>query len=598
MHTSPAPDTLDYLRGLATQLGQLGPKGGRTALIASAAAFLGWSPQTVYRQLQQRCGWRAERKTRADKGTTSVCDRALTMLGATQREDIRDNGKQALFTTTARSVLENNGLEFGVSNAHLNRLMRARRLNVGAQRAGTAVQPMRALHPNYLHEVDPSLCLVYYLKGRQHIMRDRDFYKNKLENYAKIKLKVFRWVMYDRASGYIVPWYTEAMGEDQHSLFEFLMFAWSDQPGRPFHGPPLYLLWDKGSAQRAGTVRNLCAQLEITPLTHEAGHSRVKGGVEVANNILETQFESRLRFEPVSDVAELNRAGFAWANAYNANLIAGQDTRLRREGLVEPVSRLDLWLSGIAGHLRKLPPVDVCRALMASREESRKVRPDLSITFRHPQAQQSQSYPLRGLEGVNRGEQVLVRALAYGDHAIQIQVPRYDGEMLTYRVEPEQGYDVYGQLLSGAVPGQEYKSAPGTDVEHAARDMDAMAYPNQTQDEIKRARARKVAPFEGKLDAHSHLSKIAMPAYLPRTGDAIETPAHVEAVIPRLSAEAAMLRIVDAVRRSLTAEENSWLRRRYADGATESEVQTLIEQFSDDHSADQPIAAAGGLRLI
>ncbi|PXZ46053.1 integrase, partial [Pseudomonas aeruginosa] len=99
-----------------------------------------------------------------------------------------------------------NGIHLGVSNAQLNRLMAARSLNVASQRQVDPVQALRAPHPNYLHEVDPSLCLLYYLKGRQHIMREREFYKNKLENFAKVKLKVWRYVLYDRASGALVTW--------------------------------------------------------------------------------------------------------------------------------------------------------------------------------------------------------------------------------------------------------------------------------------------------------------------------------------------------------------------------------------------------------
>ncbi|SAI74589.1 Integrase core domain [Bordetella ansorpii] len=586
-------DALDYLRGVAVQLDQLGAKSGRRAVVESAAAFLGWSPQTVYRQLQQRCGWSSGRKARADKGRTSVADDALKMLGAAQRESIRDNGKQTLFTTTARGVLARNGVEFNVSNAQLNRLMRDRRLNVDAQRDGTSVQHMRALHPNHVHQIDPSLCLVYYLKGKQHIMREREFYKNKLENYARVKLKVYRYVLYDRASGLIVPWYTEAEGEDTHSLFEFLMFAWSRRDGRQFHGVPRLVLWDKGSANRAGTILNLLDRLDVRYETHEAGHARVKGGVEGANNIVETQFESRLRFEPVEDVVQLNQAAFAWANAYNANLLPGQDTRLRREGLAVPMARLDLWQLITAEQLRELPSIEICRALMASRSEERKVRPDMSISFRHPNADRSRSYSLRGLAGVNRGELVSVQALAYGETAIQVSVPRYDGEMLVYRVEPEHEFDQFGERLSAAVIGEEYKAMPHTDIERAAQQLDATAYPGLDADGVKKARARKAVPFGGTLDAHSYIQGIEQPAYLPRTGEAIATPAHVEEVIPVLSAEAAMLRLVDAIKRSLTSDEHAWFRRLYADGVREDRVDALIEEFKRRGQPD----ASFGLRI-
>ncbi|RZS86045.1 integrase [Pigmentiphaga kullae] len=588
-----AHDSLTYLRDVAAQLDNLGARAGRRALIERAATFLGCSPQTVYRQLQTNCGWTSGRKARIDKGSTSVATEALQALGAAQRESVRDNGKQTMFTPVSRSILVNNGVTFGVSNSQLNRLMRDRRLNVAAQRSGSTVQRLRALHPNHVHEIDPSLCLVYYLRGKQYIMRDSEFYKNKLENYAKVKFKVFRYVLYDRASGVVIPWYTEAAGEDMHGLFDFLMFAWGQQDGRLFHGVPHLVLWDKGSANRAGPILNLLEALDVRYETHEAGHARVKGGVENGNNLVETQFESRLRFEPVHDVVALNRAASAWTNAYNANLIPEQDTRLRRNGRVVG-ARLDLWQTITADQLRILWPVDICRALMASRPEERKVRPDLTITFKHPNAASANSYPLRGLAGVNRGDTVLVQALAYGDDAIQVKVPRYDGEMLVYRVEPERDVDRYEQRLSAAVIGEEYKAAPQTDIERAARVLDQTAYPGLSVEEVKKARSRKAVPFNGQLNAHSHLEDVALPAYLPKVGEEIDTPAHVAAVIPTLSADAAMLRLVDALRRSLTPEENAWFRRSYAEGVREDQVDALIEQFRQPR---RPEVGAPTLRI-
>jgi len=592
------PDIRDYLRELATRLDAAG-HGERGPIVAAAQEFLGWSPQTIYRQLRAACGWSAHRKARADKGSTSVAGTALTMLGAAQREGIRDNGKQTLFTTTARGILEQNGVAFQVGNAQLNRLMRARKLNVAAQRRVAPVQSLRALYPNHVHEIDPSLCLIYYMNGRQHIMRDREFYKNKLENYAKVKYKVFRYVAYDRASGLIVPWYVEAAGENQHALFDFLMFAWSRQPGRLFHGVPRCVLWDKGTANTSAAIKNLLLHLEVSPLEHEAGHSRVKGGVENANNIVETQFESRLRFEPVADIRELNEHAAAWANAYNANLIPGQDTRLRRDGLAQPLARYDLWQLITAAQLRLLPAVEVCRALMASREQERKVKPKLTVEFKHPDADRPLHYSVAGLDGVHVGDTVQVRALVYGDCAIQIQAPRYDGEMLTYRIEPERGYDRFGQSLAGSVVGEEYKAMPDTTIERAAKDMDALAYPGMNADEVKAARNKKVTPFGNRLDAHSYLQKIELPAYLPRQGAEIEAPAHLQVEVPTLTATAAMLRIVDGIGRYLTDQENAFLRQRYAGGVPEDQIEALIAQFTNPAQDAAPlVAAGGGLRAV
>ncbi|MDF7667986.1 hypothetical protein PT273_09050 [Orbaceae bacterium ESL0727] len=573
------PNIRDYLNGVAIKLDSVS-HGERGAILDAAQAFLGYSRQTIYRQLKQLCGWSSERKTRVDKGKMSVQTDSLLALAAMSRESVRDNGKQTLFTTTARGILEQNGHEINVSNATLNRLMRQRKLNVKAQKQANPVQTLRALHPNYVHEIDPSLCLIYYMKNKQHIMRDRDFYKNKLENYAKVKYKVWRYTLYDRASGMIIPWYVEAAGENQHSLFQFLMFAWGKQEGRLFHGVPQLIYWDKGSANTSSAIKNLLDHLEVKYFEHEAGNARAKGGVENANNLIETQFESRLKFQPVSSIEELNHSAMAWAEAYNANCLPGQDTRLRRVGLNEPTSRQSLWQKITAEQLRLLPSVEICQALMASKEQVRQVRPDLTITFKHPQADNSQIYHLKDFDGITAKDKVTIRALVYGDCAIQIEVPRYDGEALIYRAEPDRNYDEFGQHLDAPIIGTEFKSKGDTAIEHAAKAMDAIAYPNMTADEIKKAKQKQVAPFGGKLDTLSYLKNIDHPLYLVGKGNEIATPEHLKPAPTLLTLTAALMRITVEIGRRLTKDENKWLSARYASGVPEEALESLIRSFT------------------
>ncbi len=581
------PSIRDYLNNIAKKLDSVG-HGQRGPILNEAQEFLGFSRQTIYRQLKQVCGWSSERKARADKGRMTVSSESLLALAAMNRESIRDNGKQTMFTTTARGILEQNGHEINVSNATLNRLMRQRKLNVNAQKVANPVQSLRALHPNHVHEIDPSLCLIYYMKNKQHIMRDRDFYKNKLENYAKVKYKVWRYTLYDRASGIIIPWYVEAAGENQHSLFQFLMFAWSKRDGRLFHGVPKLLYWDKGSANTASAIKNLLDHLEVKYLEHEAGNARAKGGVENANNIIETQFESRLKFQPVNSIDELNDAAIKWAEAYNSNMLPGQDTRLHRTGLSEPVSRQSLWQHITAEQLRTLPSIEVCQALMASREQERQVKADLTITFRHPQAESSLIYSLKGLHGIAVKDKVSVRSLVYGDCAIQIEVPRYDGEALIYRVEPDRNFDKFGQRLDAPVIGEEYKSKGNTEIEQAAKAMDQVAYPDMTEDEIKKAKQKQVAPFGGKLNTLSYLEDINHPAYFEQKGSEIDTPKHLKPATTTLTLTAALMRITCEIGRKLTTDENKWLSARYKDGVPEDSLDSLIHTFKT------PIAVGEG----
>lgn len=581
------PNIREYLNNVAIKLDNVG-HGQRGPILDEAQVFLGVSRQTIYRQLKTVCGWSSERKVRKDKGKMSVSTDSLLALATMSRESVRDNGKQTMFTTTARGILEQNGHEINVSNATLNRLMRQRKLNAKAQQVANPVQSLRALHPNHVHEIDPSLCLIYYMKNKQHIMRDRDFYKNKLENYAKVKYKVWRYTLYDRASGMIIPWYVEAAGENQHSLFQFLMFAWGKQDGRLFHGVPQLLYWDKGSANTSSAIKNLLDHLEVKYLEHEAGNARAKGGVENANNIIETQFESRLKFQPVSSIDELNHAAMNWAEAYNANRLPGQDTRLRRIGLSEPVSRQSLWQHITAEQLRTLPSIEVCQALMASREQERQVKSDLTISFRHPQADGSLVYSLKGLDGITVKDKVSVRALVYGDCAVQIEVPRYDGESLIYRIEPDRNFDKFGQRLDAPVIGEEYKSKGDTEIEQAAKAMDQVAYPNMTEDEIKKAKQKQVAPFGGKLNTLSYLDDINHPAYFEQKGNEIETPEHLKPATTTLTLTAALMRITSSIGRRLTTDENKWLSARYQDGVPEDSLDSLIRTFTT------PVAVGDG----
>jgi hypothetical protein len=260
--------------------------------------------------------------------------------------------------------------------------------------------------------------------------------------------------------------------------------------------------------------------MDVEPIEHAAGAANVKGGVENGNNIVECKFESRLKFEPVSNVEELNAAALAWQNAFNADLIHRQDNRLKRPGMT-PTARQDLWRRITPEQLRICPPIEHCRALLAGREESRPVSPKLSITFKHPAADRTRSYSVAGLDGVCVGDELSVRPLLFGHLAISISLPRFDGEDLVYRLEPEDLPDEFGQPATAPVIGQEYKAKAETAAAKAGKAMDALAYPDQDAD---KAREKQVAPFGGQLNAHSHLKEIAFPAFLPRRGTAMNLP--------------------------------------------------------------------------
>ncbi len=562
-------DLLTHMKDLALRLDSAA-FGERSRLIDEAAEQLALSVQSVYRYLK-RVGWVSGRKVRSDKGTTSQDSEGLAFVATVQKTSVRQNGKVTMTIPTAVSIAAQNGVAVNVGAARMASLLRERGLDVRSQARASSHVSMRSLHPNHVHQVDASLCLVYYLNGQQLVIRDDQLYKNKLSTLARVKFKCYRWVLTDHASSVIVPWYTEAAGEDQFSLAEFLLFAWGQQESRPFHGVPRIVVWDKGSANQAHAVGALLRSLEVESIAHAVGNSRAKGQVECAHNLVEKEFESRLRLEPVETVAQLNAAAFAWANAYNANQVPQQDTRVHRGPI--HVARYDLWMRIKEAELRYLPEADQCRALLAGRELQRKVMPGLQITFKHPASEVALRYDVRHLEGVSVGDMLTVQPMLYGDCAVLASIESYKGERREWKLAPVRDYDAYGFRDSSPVFGESFKSNPQTLVEASGKALDRMAYGERPEEEIARAKQKNEAPFEGLVDAHSHLAKVVTPTYLPRRGSEISVPDRVSVGAPApMTRLAACKALVQILGRPLTLEDNRKVAVWYPDGVPEQDL--------------------------
>ena len=576
----------DYLRAIARRLAAAG-HGARGAIVREAAEHLGCSVSALYARLERETGWNSGRRTRADKGVSAVSEEALLRLAAMQNEGRRENGKQVLWVPTAASILAGAGLALPVTTGHAARLLRTRKIGVAAQRQPQPAAHLRAEHPNHVHQVDPSLCLLYYVGGRQRMIRDDQLYKNKLGGLAQLKLKCWRYLCYDRASGAIQVRYYEAEGESEQTLFEFLMWAWAKKPELSLHGVPRVMLWDKGSANTSASVTGVLRALDVLPIPHSAGNARAKGGVECAQNIVETQFESRLRFDPVSSVEELNAAAWAWCEAFNSGAVHGVPTLLRREGLAQPTARYALWHRIRAEELRELPDIGVMRRVLAGRAQPRKVRHDLSIAFKHPDGERPDVYSVAGLAGINVGDTVEVRPMLYGTRAVSVSIARYDGEPLVYRLEPARSYDAYGQVADAAVPGETFAAVPDTDAARAIKQMQALAYPDcDTVASIRAARAKGGTPFGGELRAIQSLQEQERLTWLPRTGATIAVRPIVEA--RRLSALEASRAL--RARGIQVPQQYDRIDALYPDGVPEDALQSLGEQLLGE-------AAKCGMRM-
>ena len=123
--------------------------------------------------------------------------------------------------------------------------------------APTPHTAMRSLHPNHVHAVDASTCIQFYLAdGGMKIMREDEFYKNKLQNYRQIDRTLQRYLLVDHYSGLFFPYYYEAAAESSLILFDFLCRAWETKANRKFgcQGVPKLPQGDGGTRAKANAM--------------------------------------------------------------------------------------------------------------------------------------------------------------------------------------------------------------------------------------------------------------------------------------------------------------------------------------------------------
>lgn len=594
-----SPDMLAQLFMLRDAL-NAAQHGEQTVQVEAFAGRIGKRTGTVWRWLKAHAGYQSGRKKRADAGGSRMSARVIETIAAMKREGVRGNAKKTMPTPVAMNIAHVNGMEVNLSKSRINAIMREQRLDVASVMGARNTIQLRSEYPNHMHQIDPSLCLIYYMGGKQHAMRAEEFYKNKLENYAKILLKVWRYVRYDHASSNVDVRYFEAAGENQHSLFEFLLWTWGKQPCRVSHGIPKMLLWDKGSANTSSAIKNLLDALGVDHQTHTAGHAWAKGGVEQANNLVETHFESRLKIEPVDSIEQLNAAAESWVRDHNANAIAHVECRVKRAS-GELLVRDDLWqlIMRTPGALVAMPDRKVCAYFLHGAEQSRQVR-NLRISFVHPELGKSHQYDLTAwAEFLGNGVQVKVWPLLLKEGAVRIEIARIGGDPLRIEVPAVTAFDEFGRDLNAQMIG-EFSRAKTTADEAAERRLAQAAYGDEaTRDTAEVSRAKQQRPFshlnDGKgLVAHSHLGKEDLPQRLLPAAAALDTEQVRAARDART--EFPPLSIVEFAK-SMSGwkpEFAAVVQQRYPAGKIPAaEVDALKERLLRGEQA--PLAAVGGM---
>ena len=587
------PDVIADLIALRDRLAAAPAKGGRTALIADCARDKGVSTHTIRAWLRKYAGYRPERKVRADKGRTRLPAESLDFIAsarlASQRQNARGHATQPI--EVAMNVAAQNGFEINVSPGRVASLLRTRHMDIKTQASARNHLRLRSLHPNHVHQIDPSLCLVYYMDGQQRIMDEATFNKNKPASMDKVRLKVWRYVRYDHASRTIDVRYYEASGENQASLFDFLVHTWGKVDGRLSHGVPRMLLWDKGSANTSTGVRRLLDALGVQHETHATHHAWVKGGVESANYIVERQFESRLRAEPVDSVAQLNAAAAAWVRDYNANAIEHVDARVRCDD-GEARVRDDLWslILQTPGALVELPPREVCAWFMAGKEHTRQVR-NGHITFVHPQSGKSELYDLQPWAAeIYNGQKLALVPLLMGDCALRILLPSQSGQDRYIEALPVREFDQFGRPMSAPVIGQERRQAPHTAAQAVGKHLVQVTWGEGTSlEQAEQLRSKNARPFAHLNDgkgavAHSHLGQAELPTRMLPAATPVDTPAMAEhraaEMAPRLLTHFEATRELKDLGVAMNEERVNQLRAWHPEGVPEDQLASLQHRLT------------------
>jgi hypothetical protein len=374
---------------LARELGQAGHGKKETVLLRWADAT-GLSRSTLLRRAREG-GYKAQaRKRRTDAGQprSGVTAQGIEYLVALMKGSHRKTGAIEMPTTVALEITQRAGLiGRDVTVSTIRRHLREQGLSRRQLQSGytTDSQTVSAhhvrlttAHPNAMHQVDVSACLHWYFKtkgGLAYKHQKLDLAGGKKAGpYQQLREHILRYLMVDHKSGAFYMRYYLAAGESALNLIDFMYHAWSrrPEPRDIFHGAPILLYMDKGSANLSHLVTLLLDNLQIDYKAHEAGVARASGMVERYHGIWQQQFESRLWLDPPRDLAELN----ARADDFRVHYCETQ--RNRGTGC----TRWQAWLAIKDEQLRRMPPREVFNELVHEKPHKTKARGDKTITYK------------------------------------------------------------------------------------------------------------------------------------------------------------------------------------------------------------------------
>lgn len=545
--------------------------GGKEAVYASACQLLGLSRATLMRRLKE-VSVKPERKRRTDAGKMSLGLADAQRLSAQMMEGYRANDKsiQAMRLSLQQLRAENplfasvvdpeTGETRQLSESACARALREYALHPEQLRRPEPVQQLASDHPNDVWQLDFSISTLYYVPGQGQSgvqdMAPSEFYKNKPENFEKIKRqRLLRGAITDHTSGSIFVLYLEG-GESMANMAELLLAAIAQRPDQQMYGVPFHLMVDPGSGA-GGAFRNLLRRLQVKLIVNEAGNPRAKGQVENAHNIIETSFESGFKFTHVPDIAWINEKATQWMRWYNS-------TRMhRRHGL----TRWAKWMEITQAQLR-LVDAALARQLLTHSPETPKVQPNLTVRFA------GREWDLRDVPGVLIGERTEITYNPFDAAVAYVVQHGADGQELLIPV-PQVKEGLHGFREGAAHIGREHKALPDTVALTNRKAVERLATGTDTDEAAAAARKAKALPFGGKHDPYKHHEELPAATMLPRRGTELEPATRVAPAAPEVLTHFEVAKVLVARGMQMSPELLATIKLLHPEGVPDDQVVAL-----------------------
>lgn len=587
MSAMPNALMIDRLMAVAKEAAAAG-HGQRGVIYEAAAKDLCVSVATLHRYLKE-VTVRPARKRRADAGQHALTREEAKYISGHLLETYRKTGKRLATIEMAVKALRSNGYikavrvdqdgnEVPLSISAISRAMTAMGLHPDQLLRPTPKKQLASKHPNHVWQIDPSLCVLYYLRDDTGLraMPHDEFYKNKPGNVERIANdRVWRYVITDHASGAFYVEYVLGAESGANLSHCFINAMQRRGPHDPFCGVPNMVMLDPGSANTGAIFTNLCMSLGVEVLINKPGQPWAKGQVEQANNLIERAFEHGLKFIKVNSLDELNNECWRVMRSFNAFEIHTRTNMTRYEG----------WIRITNEQLRIAPPASVCKELAITKPEERVVSPFLYVNYR------GKEFDVSGIPGIMVGEKLTITRNAWSDaDSAQIVLVNAEGHQVFHVVNAVQK-DNFGFAHGAPEIGRTYQAHTVTPAQIAAAEIEQLVMGASSAEEAAAKRKAKALPFREGFDPFKDSTDAVMPTYMQRRGTAMDIPStRIEAAPLTHFAAAKLLKPMVGDR--WTADSFAWLQSQYPDGIREDELDAVADRFKSD--ARPSLRAVGG----